>query len=40
MVTSAVYYDALLEEKPFKEVLDYTQSIHLIADGGVTTSNT
>lgn len=25
------YYDALLEEKPFNEVLDYTQSIKLIA---------
>lgn len=25
------YYDALLEEKPFKEVVDYRQTIHLIA---------
>jgi len=25
------YYDALLEEKPFKEVVDYTQPIDLIA---------
>lgn len=25
------YYDALLEEKPFKEEIDYGQSVHLIA---------